>query len=46
MKDIAHLKIFLGYEENLFILFVLRVEGADLVLLGPAPALWSGPPLV
>lgn len=23
-----------------------RVEGGDLVLLGPAPALWSGPPLV
>lgn len=23
-----------------------RVEGAGLVVLGPAPALWSGPPLV
>ena len=45
MKDIGYLKITLGHEEYLFI-FVLRVEGADLVLLGPAPALWSGPPLV
>ena len=29
---------------NFFVYF--RVEGAGLVLLGPAPGLWSGPPLV